>query len=106
MARMTKRQAGEYVIAYYGINAARGTVDTVYERRDGQLVISRLDGTDRTHMPLRRRTAEHEMLVVWHLTDIFSVSMDSTTDDSTMKRVQELQVKAAAAKAAREKAKE
>lgn len=94
MARRTKREQSEYVRVYYGINSSRGTVETVWEQRDSTLVLSRGDGTGGSHFPLRGRTAEHEMLVVWNITDTFCVIAAESSNESTKQRIRELQLKA------------
>lgn len=99
MARRTKKQDREYVTVHYGIDPKRGTIETIWEQRDGVLVKSALSGVGGSHYPRGRNRAEHEIFVVWNLTDIFSTPVGLMDSESTKHQLEELRAKAEAMKA-------
>lgn len=100
MARRTKRQNSEYVTVYYGINPKTFTVESIWQQRDGTLVKSAASGIGGQHYPLKGRSAEHEILVVWHLTDIVSTPVNFIDAEFAKESRRKLEEKAAAMKKA------
>lgn len=95
MARMTKKQENEYVTVYYGVHTGTGTVRSVWQTRGGKLNMGNNDGSAVTHYVGPGRRTESELLIVFGLTDVFSVSVNSLDSENTKKRIGELEAKAA-----------
>jgi hypothetical protein len=93
---MTKRQADETVRVHFGIKD--GEVVTVYEKRGGSLVYHGKKGLGYQSHPLAGRRAATELIVVFGLSDSFSVPVGSMDSEYTKTRVAELKAKAAAEK--------
>ncbi len=100
MARRTRKQDREYATVHYGINPKTFAVETVWQQSDGTLVKSAVTGVGGTHYPLPGRSAEHEILVVWHLTDIMSAPANLMDAEVAKENRRKLEEKAAAMKEA------
>lgn len=98
MAKRTKRQDSEYMTVYYGINPKTFVVETVWRQRDGTLVKSAASGVGGQHYPSKGRSAEHEIFVVWHLTDIISTPANLIDAEFAKESRKQIEEKAAAMK--------
>jgi hypothetical protein len=92
MARPTKAQQNETVWAYYGINLRTFELETVYERRDGRLVNH--DAQPPHHYPLPGRTAENEILIVWHVGHLISFAPRDMQSEWVQAEIKALKAKA------------
>ena len=105
MARMTKREEAEYVTVYYGIHAETGTVRSVWQTRGGKLNMGKNDGSAITAVVGPGRRAENELVIVFGLSDVFSVPVGLMDGEGTKRRVADLEAKAATQREAKAAAK-
>ena len=99
MAKPTKRSNDELVEDFYGINPSTFEVEQVSLTRGGVLSKFAKDGALFRHPIAPGRQALAEVIIVFHLTDIFSIHTQFENVDGTKKRIAELETKAAKMKA-------
>jgi hypothetical protein len=89
-----KRQERDQVVRkHIGIRSTTLQVEVVSETRGGMLYTWR--GDERIqHRPLTGRSAEHECVVVFGLTDVYSYDVGFSDSKSIEQRLAELQAKA------------
>jgi hypothetical protein len=102
MARLTKHQEGEIVEMFYGINPKTFEVDRVSLTRGGTLSRWNKNG-NYSHPVFKGRDARAEVIIVFGLTDIHSVSQVSFGSEYEKRILEELKTKAAEMKAASQK---
>lgn len=95
MARRTKRQNEEIVERFYGIDPKTFEVARISLTRSGTLTRRWDDGRVYPHHIMRGRDARSEVIVVFGLTNIFSVLVQYDSAESTQDRIKELEEKAA-----------
>ncbi len=90
----TVAHRSEYVTVIYGIHAATKSVRSIYVQRDGKMIGSTSDGGSYTHHVGPGRRDETEAVIVFGLSDVFSVPIAISDSENTKKRVEELRAKA------------
>jgi hypothetical protein len=95
--KRTNAYRAEYVLVHYGINPRTKSVDSVWESRDGTLSKGMPDGSSHQHQVVGNRRASDEIVIIWGLTDLFSVPAAMVSDETTKKLVEELRSKAQSA---------
>jgi hypothetical protein len=98
MAKRTKQSKEEIVKIFYGINSKTFEVESVSLTRGAVLTKFGKDLEYIRH-PIAGRDARTEVVIVFHLTEIFSVSAQMSDAESTKKRIEELEAKAMRMKA-------
>ena len=95
MARKsTVASRSEYVTVIYGIHTATKTVRRVYVQRDGRMVGNTTDGMQVTHYVAGGRRPESEAVIVFGLSDVFSVPINIADSEGTKRTLEQLRVKA------------
>lgn len=106
MTRKTKQQKQEIKEFFYGIN--RNTLEIEMVSLNGDNVLSRLnsDGVSTPHAVLFGRNPAHEVTLVFHLVEVFSVPAFMNDSNSKDFQLEKLKEKAAEMKAKKKDADE
>lgn len=94
--KRTKAYQNETIAVWYGIDRKTKSVHMVWESRSGSLSRSGKGVEPYTHHMSPGRQASTEIVVVFHLSDLFSTSPALMNDEFNKKRVAELEARAAA----------
>lgn len=90
----TKAHATEYVEVIYGIHPPSQTVRSLYLQRDGKMMGENREGMPVTHFVAPGRRAENEAVIVFGLSDVFSVPIMLNDSEHTKLKLEELRAKA------------
>lgn len=92
--KRTAASRSEYATVIYGIHTATKTVSTVYVQRDGRMVGNATNGMPVTHYVVGGRRPEAEAVIVFGLSDVFSVPIQFADSEVTKRGLEKLRTKA------------
>jgi hypothetical protein len=96
MARLKKHEKEQVVYVHYGINRDRFIVEAVYQTRSGTLSVWR--GDNRLTHGLAGRDGRSECIIVFGLTNIYSIPVSMDSSELTKQKLSELKGMAEAMK--------